>query len=467
MVGANFERGFVVGLVSVLYSLTTPLVTVISLLLTMQVYDVSMRDPYRALAIISFLLAFFIFRESDVSRPRPVGAIRSETGNLIASWLLLIGILLLLGYATKYSSVYSRRALFTWFVISPPLILIAQMAMRQLRIAVMSAAGNARTVIIAGINDLSRRLAEQITLYPHLGMRFLGFFDDRGSDRTGPVDHGHALGRLSELAEYVGEHRPDVIYIALPIQHEERTKELLDELQNTTASVYFVPDIFVFDLIQARMDDIHGIPVVALCETPFVGFHGLIKRLSDIVITSVILALIAPLLLLIALGIRLTSPGPAIFKQRRYGLDGQEITVYKFRTMYVTEDEDNIPQATRDDPRVTPVGRFLRRYSLDELPQFINVLQGRMSVVGPRPHAVAHNETYRKLIKGYMVRHKVTPGITGLAQVNGLRGETNTVDAMKARVEYDLNYLRYWSLGLDFKIILKTVGAMFWDKNAY
>lgn len=467
MAGANFERGFTVGVVSVLHSLTAPLVTVASLLFTMEVYNVSLRDPYRGLGIISFLLAFFIFRESDVSRPRDVGGIRSQTGNLIASWLLLIGILLLIGYAAKYSQVFSRRALFTWFLITPPLILVAQIGLRQLQIVVMRAAGNARTVIIAGISDLSRRLAQQIVEYPHLGMRFLGFFEDRGSDRTGPVGPGQTLGRLSELAAYARIHRPDVIYIALPIRHEDRTKELLDELHDTTASIYFVPDIFVFDLIQARMDDIHGIPVVALCETPFVGFDGLVKRLSDIAITTFILLLTAPLMLAITIGIKLTSPGPAIFKQRRYGLDGEEIKVYKFRTMYVTEDEENIPQATREDPRVTPFGAFLRRYSLDELPQFINVLQGRMSVVGPRPHAVAHNETYRKLIKGYMVRHKVTPGITGLAQVNGLRGETNTVDAMKARVEYDLNYLRYWSLGLDFKIILKTVAAIFSGKNAY
>jgi putative colanic acid biosynthesis UDP-glucose lipid carrier transferase len=265
----------------------------------------------------------------------------------------------------------------------------------------------------------------------------------------------------------VRANRVDVIYIALPIRHEERTKELLDELHDSTASIYFVPDIFVFDLIQARMDDIHGIPVVALCETPFVGFDGLVKRLSDILIATLVLLLTAPLMILIAIGIKLTSPGPTIFKQRRYGLDGQEIKVYKFRTMFVTEDEEHVPQATRDDPRITPFGTFLRRFSLDELPQFINVLQGRMSVVGPRPHAIAHNETYRKLIKGYMVRHKVTPGITGLAQVNGLRGETSTVEAMKARVEYDLNYLRYWSLGLDFKIILRTAAILFSDKNAY
>jgi putative colanic acid biosynthesis UDP-glucose lipid carrier transferase len=169
----------------------------------------------------------------------------------------------------------------------------------------------------------------------------------------------------------------------------------------------------------------------------------------------------------IAIAIKLTSPGSVIFKQRRYGLDGREITVYKFRTMTVSEDDDNIRQATRDDERITKVGAFLRKYSLDELPQFINVLQGRMSVVGPRPHAVAHNEQYRPLIKGYMVRHKVNPGITGLAQVLGYRGETETVEAMRDRVQYDLEYLRNWSLSLDMRIILRTLRIVFKDEMAY
>ena len=197
--------------------------------------------------------------------------------------------------------------------------------------------------------------------------------------------------------------------------------KLLDELHDTTASVYFVPDIFMFDLIQGRMDTIGGIPVLAVCETPFCGMNGLVKRASDIVLATLILILISPILLAIAAGVKLTSPGPALFRQRRYGLDGREIVVYKFRSMTVAEDGAVVKQATKNDSRVTPFGAFLRRTSLDELPQFINVLQGRMSIVGPRPHAVAHNEMYRKLVKSYMVRHKVRPGITGWAQVNGLR----------------------------------------------
>jgi putative colanic acid biosynthesis UDP-glucose lipid carrier transferase len=248
---------------------------------------------------------------------------------------------------------------------------------------------------------------------------------------------------------------------------QPRMLKLLDELRDTTASIYFAPDIFLYDLIQARMDAIGGIPVVAVCETPFWGINGVIKRASDLVIASAILVLIAPLMLAIAIGVKLSSPGPALFKQRRYGVDGREIVVYKFRTMTVLEDGAAIRQATRDDPRVTPLGTILRRYSLDELPQFINVLQGRMSVVGPRPHAVAHNELYRKLIKSYMIRHKVKPGITGWAQVNGYRGETGDIDKMRARIEHDLDYLRNWSLRLDLKIVLKTLFVVLRPQNAY
>jgi putative colanic acid biosynthesis UDP-glucose lipid carrier transferase len=204
-----------------------------------------------------------------------------------------------------------------------------------------------------------------------------------------------------------------------------------------------------------------------VCETPFRGFNGVVKRASDVLLSLLILALISPLMAAIAVGVRLSSPGPILFRQRRYGVDGRKIVVYKFRTMTVAEDGDVVRQATRNDSRITRFGAFLRRTSLDELPQFINVLQGRMSVVGPRPHAVAHNEMYRKLIRGYMIRHKVRPGVTGLAQVNGWRGETETVEKMKGRIEMDLRYLRNWSLLLDLQIILKTVVVVLGRQNAY
>ena len=242
---------------------------------------------------------------------------------------------------------------------------------------------------------------------------------------------------------------------------------MLNQLADTTASVYIVPDSYIHNLLHARWYSMNGIPVASVFESPFYSVDGWLKRFEDIVITCIILALIAPVMLAIALAVRLTSPGPVIFKQRRYGLNGEVIEVWKFRSMAVCEDDLNIPQAKRFDPRITPLGGFLRRTSLDELPQFINVLQGRMSIVGPRPHAVAHNEEYRKLVYGYMLRHKVKPGITGLAQVHGWRGETDTLGKMEMRVKYDLEYINSWSIWLDIKIIFLTIFKGFTGKSAY
>jgi putative colanic acid biosynthesis UDP-glucose lipid carrier transferase len=310
-------------------------------------------------------------------------------------------------------------------------------------------------------------LARRLTNNPVMRLEVSGFFDDRSTDRLGMEPDAKLVGTLSDLSQYVKNNNTDVIFIALPIRHVKRVMNLLDDLRDTTASIYYVPDIFVFDLIQARSGEIHGIPVVAMCETPFYGYRGVMKRLTDIGLSLVVLLLLLPLLLLIALLVKYSSPGPVIFKQRRYGLDGREIAVYKFRTMRVTEDGAQIRQASKTDSRITRIGRILRRTSMDELPQLINVLQGRMSLVGPRPHAVAHNEEYRKLIKGYMVRHKVLPGITGLAQVNGCRGETSQLEEMEARVNYDLDYLRRWTPMLDVKIILLTAVKIFRDDKAY
>jgi len=232
-----------------------------------------------------------------------------------------------------------------------------------------------------------------------------GFFDDRGVDRLADVASEQLLGRLRDLPAYVKQHAIDLIFIALPIRNVQRVTELLDELHDTTASIYFVPDVFVFDLIQCRTTDIAGLPIVALCETPFFGTRGITKRVSDFIIALLILVLMSPLLLAIAIAIKTTSPGSVIFRQRRYGLDGREIVVYKFRSMTVSEDSETVQQATLGDERVTPIGAILRKYSLDELPQFVNVLQGRMSVVGPRPHAVAHNEQYRQGLYGQAQSH--------------------------------------------------------------
>ena len=462
-----FIRTTAFGVIKILRWITPPLITVATLLLTMFLYDIPMREHYHTLAAITFLVTFFIFREVESIRPKDASGNLINLGNLLFSWALIVGVLLLLGYATKSSHVYSRLTLFTWFTITPLPLLLSEIALNRLNIALVHTTGNTRKAVIAGVTDLSQRLVNQFMQDPSLATEFMGYFEDRNLLRTGPLENGRVLSDLSGLADYVRNNNIDVIYINLPIRNLDRTKKLLDQLHDTTASIYFVPDIFAFDLIQARTYDINGIPAVALCETPFVGISGLLKRISDLIIAGLAVLLISPIMFAIALGVRFTSRGPIIFKQRRYGLDGHEILIYKFRTMYVTQDSTDIPQATRNDPRVTPFGAFLRHYSLDELPQLFNVLQGRMSVVGPRPHAVAHNETYRKLIKGYMVRHKVLPGITGLAQVNGFRGETSKIEHMEKRIECDLNYLRHWSLQLDIQILFKTIMVVLNGKNAY
>jgi putative colanic acid biosynthesis UDP-glucose lipid carrier transferase len=327
--------------------------------------------------------------------------------------------------------------------------------------------GHNRRAVIAGVNVQGLELARRLEIDPYSRATVVGFFDDRSHPRV-ESDHKYPVyGTISTLAEFAKHNNVDLIYIALPMASQPRIRALLDDLNDTTASIYFVPDIFITNIIQGRMDSVSGLPVVAVCETPFTGLSGVVKRGSDIVLASLIVALMSVPMLIIALAVRATSSGPVVFKQRRYGVDGREILVYKFRTMYVCEDGSAIAQAKLDDPRVTPVGRFLRRTSLDELPQFINVLQGRMSVVGPRPHAVAHNETYRRLIKGYMVRHKVKPGITGWAQVNGYRGETRSLGDMTARIEYDLEYLRNWSLKWDLSIIARTIWVILKPTNAH
>jgi putative colanic acid biosynthesis UDP-glucose lipid carrier transferase len=434
--------------------LMEPVVTVGSLAASAAYFHAAFAGPYLILALLVFSLTF----PGRAPRGTSPGAIASE---VVAGWILVVGLLLMLGWATRTIGSFDPRVIVAWAAMTPPALFTAHLLLPALLPRLLATEGIQRVAVIAGAGGLGRKLAERIAAAPFLGIRVAGYFDDRACDRLDGLASRELLGSVDQLAEYAKRHRVDMIYVTLPMASQPRIMKLLDELHDTTASVYVTPDIFMFDLIQGRMDTIGGMPVLAVCETPFCGMNGVVKRASDIVLATVILVLIAPLLAAIAIGVKLTSPGPVLFRQRRYGLDGREIVVYKFRSMTVAEDGPVVRQVTKNDARVTPFGAFLRRTSLDELPQFLNVLQGRMSVVGPRPHAVAHNELYRKLIKSYMIRHKVRPGITGWAQVNGLRGETDTVEKMKARIEYDLDYLRHWSLRLDLQIIWKTIFVVF------
>jgi putative colanic acid biosynthesis UDP-glucose lipid carrier transferase len=436
-----------------------PAIIVIVFLCVSEAFDEPILRPDLTLCLLVFALTF-PGRNRFLDRPLNAAV------DIASSWLGLLAILALCGYATRSLHFFDAQVLLWWGLLTPALLWIAVFTGRALLRRNAARPENRRTAIVIGAGELGLRVSRSLVARGMRGVEVLGYFDDRTNDRV----HDQArprLGPLTDAAAYVREHGVHEVFITLPLGSQPRIVRLLEEVQGTTASVYYVPDVFAISIIQGRLQDLNGLPVVGLCETPFTGTNSLVKRVSDLVLASLILVLISPLLLAIAIGVKLSSPGPVIFRQRRNGLDGEEIVVWKFRSMRTMDDGAVVRQATRDDPRVTRFGAFLRRTSLDELPQFFNVLQGQMSIVGPRPHAVAHNEQYRALIKAYMVRHKVKPGITGWAQVNGHRGETDTIEKMQARVEYDLAYLRNWSLGLDLQIIARTVKLVFFDRKAY
>lgn len=424
-------------------------------------------DYFSVVTIIVTLLSITLLQSprtpaAELITPRHVIA-----GGLLVRWAVLLLVLLTIGYFTGYPRAYSPPVMLLWALATPALLVPSLLLLDGLARRLLCRPSNVRKVVFAGYNKTSQQLAERFGRHAELCMRVQGFFDDRSAQRLEAAPSQRLLGPLSQLPEFIKDNDIDVIFIALPLRHIRRVQDLLDKLGDTTVSLYYLPDVLVSDQFQARTGEILGVPVIAMRESPFYGYRGAAKRLMDLVIAATVLIVIAPLLLALAAAIKLTSKGPALFRQRRYGLDGREIVIYKFRTMTVTEDGGWLRQACGNDTRITALGRFLRRYSLDELPQLINVLQGRMSLVGPRPHAVGHNEEYRRLIKGYMVRHKVPPGITGLAQVKGFRGATPRLQDMQGRVHYDLEYLRNWSLWLDLKILLLTVPELFKTDKAH
>jgi len=465
--GALFRQSFLIAVLTGIQALVPPIVAVASLYATI-IFFGHLFDPRSSTIVIVGVVCLVLIQPPRELNAQLTSPRVSAVVDVIFRWFLALAVLLGIAYVTKSQfQAYPRRVFLTWAAVTPVLLALSTLAMQELMRRFLINVFDIRSAVFAGYNNSSLELARRLQKSPGMHLKVQGFFDDRSSDRLGMESDSRLIGPLGELGQYVKQGGTDVIFIALPIRHVKRVMDLLDDLRDTTASIYYVPDIFVYDLIQARSGEVHGIPVVAMCETPFYGYRGVAKRLTDIVLASLILLLLLPLLALIAVLVKYSSPGPVIFKQRRYGLDGREIAVYKFRTMKVWEDGAQIRQASKGDDRITRIGTTLRRLSLDELPQLINVLQGRMSLVGPRPHAVAHNEEYRKLIKGYMVRHKVLPGITGLAQVNGCRGETAMLEEMQARVNFDLDYLRHWSPLLDIKIILLTVLLVLRDDKAY
>lgn len=391
----------------------------------------------------------------------------SDFSLIVASWILTVLLLGALAFFTKQSDAFARSSILGWILLTGSMLGLQRMLMRILREVLFSSGVGQRRCAIAGLNPLGMQLFRNSQNYPQLGLQVVGFFDDRDASRLPADNEYQVLGNLELLVERAKKGEVDTVFVTMPMRAEARIRWLLDRLADTTANTYIVPDFFVFELLHSRWSSVGGLPAVSVFETPLYGVDGWSKRVFDITAATIGLVLLTPVMILCGLLVKLSSPGPVFFRQRRYGLDGKEIYVWKFRSMRTCDNGPTVVQATQDDPRVTPVGRIMRRTSLDELPQLFNVIEGTMSLVGPRPHATAHNEHYRKLIRGYMLRHKVKPGITGLAQVEGYRGETDTLEKMQKRVEFDHKYIQHWSLWLDFKIVLRTFLIVLKQENAY
>jgi putative colanic acid biosynthesis UDP-glucose lipid carrier transferase len=442
-------------------------IIILSLFIASIIYQVPYTKDLILLSLIS-IIGFSVFAEMfALYRSWRDGSFYEIIFNALLSWTIAIGLILLYLFFSKSSVEYSRVVIAIWFILTSILLLAWRLAFGLFLRSIRRKGLNTRSVAIIGLTEQGEKLAQQILSHPETGFRLKAIYDDRDESRLSDKFKHLLQGKVSQGVDQARLNEFDVVYLALPLTAEKRITQILHLLGDTTVNVQLVPNLFMYSIMSASMAQVGNIQTISVYCNPMRGSYALIKRLEDIILSSIILALIAIPMLIITIAVKSTSKGPVIFKQDRYGLNGRRIKVWKFRSMTVTENTDVVTQATKNDARITKVGAFLRRTSLDELPQFINVLQGQMSVVGPRPHAVAHNEEYRKEVSYYMLRHKIKPGITGWAQVNGWRGETDTLNKMEMRIKYDLDYIRNWSLWMDFKIVLFTIFRSFNDKNAY
>lgn len=422
--------------------------------------------PFFYLHLLMALMALVVFQMiggmTDFYRSWRGVKISTELVLLLQNWTLsLIFSAGLMAFNSDFNDDFSL--FFAWYVLSSIGLVVCRSLIRFGAGWLRNRGYNTRRVAIAGDLPVGQMLLDSFRNEPWLGFEVVGVYHDVSPEGVS-ADWAGTIEQLIEDAKAAKIHN---VYIAMSMNDAASIKKLVSDLADTTCSVILIPDVFTFNILHSRIEEMNGIPVVPLYDTPLSGLNRVLKRVEDIVLSSLILLMISPVLLSIAAAVKLTSPGPVIFRQTRYGMDGKPIMVWKFRSMKVMENDSVVTQATQNDPRVTRVGNFLRRTSLDELPQFINVLTGGMSIVGPRPHAVAHNEQYRTLIQGYMLRHKVKPGITGWAQINGWRGETDTLEKMEKRIEFDLEYIREWSLWFDIKIVFLTIFKGFVNKAAY
>ena len=423
-------------------------------------------SAYMAALFISLFITSLVFSSMHIYQSVRGENFAKHIMKLVQA-VCIIGLMMAgLSFFTKSGLTFSRIWFILWMLLTLILIVLFRYSVLLLLGFMRSQGLNERRVVIVGVGDLGLKIVTVVQQALWTGFRIVALFDDDEHHKA--AMHGIPIMRTpTDLGQYLTEKNIDEIWLALPLQAEKRVKEILYALRHHTINTRFFLDIFGMDLLHHSMTDVAGFPVLNIRSTPMMGVNRFIKAIEDRILAALILILVSPLLIVIAMGVKWSSKGPVFFKQHRLGWDGRIIKVYKFRTMLEhSETNGQVTQATANDHRVTRFGKFLRRSSFDELPQFINVLQGRMSIVGPRPHALAHNEFYKDAVHTYMQRHRVKPGITGWAQINGWRGETDTLDKMQKRVEYDLYYINNWSLGFDLKIILLTFFRGFINTNA-
>jgi len=458
------------GFINLFSRLADPIVVIVAAVIAYGIRfsfdNLHLPQDYRFLILFAVLSVVAIFPVFSLYSSWRGQSLAKQARAIIFAWFSVALLMIIILFSLKISAEYSRLWLGWWMLLGLVFLLSFRLCIYAFLQYQRKRGRNFRRVLIVGAGDLGQRLIEQVSASPWAGFKIEAVFDDQ--KQSSQLSGHEIIGTLDDVEPYVARQHIDEVWIALPLRAEQRVKDLLYALRHHTVNIKLIPDIFGFSLLNHSMTEIVGLPAVNLSDTPMGGSNQLIKALEDRLLALLILVLVAPLMLLIALGIKLTSRGPVIFKQKRHGWDGRIIKVYKFRTMKLhSEEKGKLTQARKGDERVTPFGAFLRATSLDELPQFYNVLQGRMSIVGPRPHAVEHNELYKDQVDQYMLRHMVKPGITGWAQVNGLRGETDTLDKMKKRVEFDLFYIENWSVWFDLKIIFLTIFKGFFNKNAY
>lgn len=413
---------------------------------------------YLQLIAVSLLLSVIVFNKFGFYAAWRNTSLAKELRTVSTGWATVTVVLALFFFLTKSGAEFSRVWSMLWFGLGLLGLLLVRLVLRQFLRWLRRKGYNQRKVLIVGKDPLMADLANRLRHSPWMGLSVvdcLAVASETDIDRT-------------DLNAQIVAHGIDQVWITLPLKDESLVQAVIAALSLSPVEIRYVPDLFGFRLFSHSVSEVAGLPVINLSSTPMEGFNRVVKEVEDRVLALIILILISPLLLLLAVGVKFSSPGPVFFKQRRNGWGGKPIHVLKFRSMVVHQEAaDIVTQASKQDARITPFGAFLRRTSLDELPQFWNVLTGEMSIVGPRPHAVAHNDQYKVLVDDYMLRHRVKPGITGWAQINGYRGETDTLEKMQKRVEYDLYYIEHWSIGLDLKIIVMTIFKGFVNKNAY